>query len=238
MIRSALIPKTFNGSGIASRICSATVLLLVVTVWPVVGNAGFVVSLGLNVPITTTSTADINFGGAAANPFRFQGFFTDSGNHGIQLVDANSGAPSQNLVRLVTLSNRIQLLNRGDSIDSGDLYSGSTKLLHGRKNGNLDSEGNWALQRPNEPLRNLTGYIGVRFAAAGNPSNFHYGWIHYTALTTATSAPYSTGTINGWGYNTNPGESIPAGVPEPSALALVGGLATALAVLNRRRRPS
>ncbi|MFO0526785.1 MAG: PEP-CTERM sorting domain-containing protein [Planctomycetota bacterium] len=233
MIPTALPQQSFATVRSIGSVWFALVLLIVFTAFPLVANGGFVVSLGLNLPLTTTTTTDLDFGGAAATPFRFQGFYTDSGTHGIRLVDAVTGNLSPNLVRFSFGRQKIERLDANEVISGNDNFQGTSSLLHGLRDGNLDLEGDWA-SRP--PIQNLSGYIGVRFAAAGNPTNFHYGWIHYTATSTSTSAPFSTGTINGWGYNTSPGQSILAGVPEPSALALVGGLATALSVLDRRRR--
>ncbi|MFN9770802.1 MAG: hypothetical protein ACK56J_17210 [Planctomycetota bacterium] len=233
MIPTALPQQSFATVRSIGSVWFALVLLIVFTAFPLVANGGFVVSLGLNLPLTTTTTTDLDFGGAAATPFRFQGFYTDSGTHGIRLVDAVTGNLSPNLVRLSLGLQKIERLAANEVISGNDNFQGTSSLLHGLRDGNLDLEGNWA-SRP--PIPNLSGYIGVRFAAAGNSTNFHYGWIHYTATSTSTSAPFSTGTINGWGYNTTPGLRLRAGVAEPSALALVGGLATALSVLTRRRR--
>ena len=235
MIPTALPQQSFATVRSIGSVWFALVLLIVFTAFPLVANGGFVVSLGLNLPLTTATTTDLDFGGAAATPFRLQGFFTDADNHGIRLLDRDILGPSQNLVRRSFGNFGIELLTLNQNIGATDLFTGTTSLLHGLKSGERDREGNWFIQRTNEP-QNLSGYIGVKFAAAGNPSDFHFGWIHYTATSTSTSSPFSTGVINGWGYNTTPGQSILAGVPEPSALALVGGLATALSVLDRRRR--
>jgi hypothetical protein len=212
------------------------ILWAIATLWPAAAQGGFVVSLGLNLPVTTNTTADINFGGAAANPFRLQGFFTDATNHGIRLLDGDPLGPSQNLVRRKFGNTGIELLTLNENIGATDLFTGTTSLLHGLKSGERDNEGNWFIQRTNGLPQNLSGYIGVKFAAAGNTSAFHFGWIHYTATNTSTSSPYSTGVINGWGYNTTPGESILAGVPEPSGLVLLGGLAASFGTWSRRRR--
>jgi hypothetical protein len=209
------------------------ILWAIATLWPTAAQGGFVVSLGLNLPVTTNTTADINFGGAAATPFRFQGFCTDSGTHGIRMVDANSGLFSPNLVRFNLGQNKVERLDFADLVGDGNHFLGSSRLLHGLDEGDINLEGDWALGRP---LQNLSGYIGVRFTASGNPANVHYGWIRYTATSTSTSSPFSTGVINGWGYNTTPGESILAGVPEPSGLVLLGGLAASFGTWSRRRR--
>ena len=228
--------KSYGVSRPLAYIGALAILWAIATLWPAAAQGGFVVSLGLNLPVTTNSSTDLHFGSAAATPFRLQGFFTDANNHGIRLLDRDILGPSQNLVRRSFGNSGIELLTLNQNIGATDLFTGTTSLLHGLKSGVRDPEGNWFTQRPNEPPQNLSGYIGVKFAAAGNPSDFHFGWIHYTATSTSTSSPFSTGVINGWGYNTTPGESILAGVPEPSGLALLGGLAAAFGTVSRRRR--
>ena len=73
-------------------------------------------------------------------------------------------------------------------------------------------------------------YVGVEFEIDGA---MHYGWIN---LYVSSISAY--GQIYGWGYETEPGVSIPAGavaIPEPSTIALLaaGGL---LLALRRKRR--
>jgi len=77
-------------------------------------------------------------------------------------------------------------------------------------------------------------YIGVEFHAA---DGIHYGWIHYEGFSVAK--PFSInrngGFIDSWGWESEPGKAIAAGIiPEPASTTLVV-LACLLAGSHRRR---
>lgn len=67
-------------------------------------------------------------------------------------------------------------------------------------------------------------YLGVRFDLG---SGFQYGWIGVVRDAWVLDA-------FAWGYETDPGVSIPAGAPEPGTLALLA--MGAVAIAGRRRR--
>ncbi len=228
-------PKTASPRPKFNRLRICITLFTLTLGLPALAKAGFVVQLGLNLQVNSGSRTEIDFGGAAGTPFVFNGFFTDLNTHGIELFDLANPGGSPNLIRLEVSSQKIRLHNLGDSIDGNASFAGTTKLLHGLANGALDPEGNWATGRGGA-IQNLSGYVGVQFSAANNPPDIHYGWIHYTALSTSPSTPFSTGVIDGWGYNTTPGEKILAGVPEPSAVGVLISILVSLGTLNRHRR--
>ena len=75
------------------------------------------------------------------------------------------------------------------------------------------------------------GFIGFAFMTNATPGPItgpHYGWLRVTLTSGST-----TGTINGWAYESAAGTSI--AVPEPSACAVLAGLA-ALGLARKRRR--
>lgn len=93
-------------------------------------------------------------------------------------------------------------------------------------------------------MQSANAYIGVEFDIDGS---IHYGWIQYTGFYVAEftffspdgpitfiGANFLGGFINSWGYETEPGVSIIAGIPEPSTglLLMLGGIA----LVGRRTR--
>ena len=69
-------------------------------------------------------------------------------------------------------------------------------------------------------------YLGVRFDTDGGGDNWHYGWIGVVRTGIEFDA-------FAWGYETEPGVPIAAGVPEPTTLVL---FAVAGSLFIRRRR--
>jgi hypothetical protein len=82
--------------------------------------------------------------------------------------------------------------------------------------------GNWTSPTP------LRGALGVKFPVN---SNIHYGYIDVTQL------PDGRITLHGYAYNDVPGESITtAAVPEPAAIAMLGGLLAPCLAWRRLRQ--
>ncbi len=83
-------------------------------------------------------------------------------------------------------------------------------------------------------MQSVNAYIGVEFEIDGA---IHYGWIHYIGFHHPDSGiPLDVlgGFINSWAYETEPGASIIAGIPEPSTCGLI--LLSGLAMIGRRTR--
>jgi len=72
-------------------------------------------------------------------------------------------------------------------------------------------------------------WIGMRFDPG---DGLHYGWINVVRDPDGTD-PYALDAL-AWGYETEPGVPIPAGIPEPGSLALLAF--GAAAALRKRRR--
>lgn len=78
---------------------------------------------------------------------------------------------------------------------------------------------------PNGNFLGLGGevrYLGLKMDL-NNTNQFNYGWIGIRI----TNQEDATGEVVGWGYQTDPGQKIGAGVPEPSSL-LIGLFGAAL----------
>ena len=82
-------------------------------------------------------------------------------------------------------------------------------------------------------------YVGVRFGEVGDTDVFQYGWIGVIPewnTVDVGGVPTDTLVLDAfaWGYETEAGVPIEAGVPEPGTLALLA--MGAVGVLSRRRR--
>jgi hypothetical protein len=117
----------------------------------------------------------------------------------------------------------------------GDILGPNTFSLNGDWHHHTDNGGGTEFGL--FAMQSVDGYIGVEFDINGN---IHYGWIQYTGFyvaeftffspdgpITIIGANFLGGFINSWGYETEPGVSIIAGIPEPSTslLFLMGGIA-------------
>lgn len=83
----------------------------------------------------------------------------------------------------------------------------------------------------------ITGYVGFRFTPVSG-GQLKYGWAQLTVNATGLSGGVATVTLVDYAYEDS-GTAIQAGVtaiPEPSAVALVMGAASLLALRKRRRQ--
>lgn len=103
----------------------------------------------------------------------------------------------------------------------------------------------WTIMRQDGPLRSLTpfdetgGYIGIRMPFGWSP-DYLYGWAHVAGVTDF-GTPLVRATIDGWAYETELNEPIPAGAIPCACDACpvdAGGAwpAAAQAALSRGRR--
>ncbi len=118
-----------------------------------------------------------------------------------------------------------------------DLTRRSNRLID-EDNGTIDSNvGTLVLPHVDSPnwlgLNGDVGYLGLRIRLNDAPE-FNYGWVGVRV----TNEADATGEVVGFGYNSVPGEAIPAGVPEPGTalMAAFGGAAIVGAGLSRRLR--
>jgi hypothetical protein len=93
---------------------------------------------------------------------------------------------------------------------------------------------NWAAE---SAVGTFDGYVGFKFRP-NSVSPFNYAWLQLSVTATGLGNPPSF-TLVDWAYE-NSGAAIQAGntgaIPEPSAVALVMGAASLLAVRRRRRQ--
>jgi hypothetical protein len=114
-----------------------------------------------------------------------------------------------------TLTRRFQA---GAEIGAADAPFGSTSIHFHRRTSKYGSQTYTAFHQGK-----LAGYMGVRFSDVdGN----HYGWI-------SVVRHFSSFDAFAWGYETEPGVPIVAGVPAPDTLA---ALAFGAALTGRRRK--
>ncbi|HEY1787120.1 MAG TPA: PEP-CTERM sorting domain-containing protein [Verrucomicrobiae bacterium] len=109
------------------------------------------------------------------------------------------------------------------------LYPGNSADDEGMFNENANNNG-VAGQWSNSQITD--GYVGIELNLG---SGTDYGWMEFQDNPTASSPVL---TLEGWAYDTTPGEGIVAGVvPEPSAVALLGvGALGFVASLRKRRK--
>ena len=164
-------------------------------------------------------TAGVGSNGAtgATNPLGFVGISVAGAsshvyNYPSRLAAGVSVGPSKNFVTVSGPASSLQ----GGSLAFGAGFTNSK----------------WAKNGKN------SGYLGIDFSINGA---LHYGFIQMTVATNTSASPRSI-TLIGGGYETSANTAIitaaqPAGVPEPSSLALLaaGGLGVA-AFRNRRKK--
>jgi hypothetical protein len=129
---------------------------------------------------------------------------------------------------------------------AGDILGSNTTFLSGDWHHHTDNISNPITNSYSSlgRMQSQDAYIGVEFDIYGNT---HYGWIQYTGFYVAEftffspdgpitfiGANFLGGFINSWGYETEPGVSIIAGIPEPSTglFLMLGGIA----LVGRRTR--
>ncbi len=204
-------------------IVASMALFLIISLGDVRGSV--VVSGPLDIKLGRTlgdfETYSFNFDGAAANNvvFNVQPPSGVAGSSWIEVSGAQFVTSGGNVARMDFGALISSTLNPGFSwgAGGGTLHGG---ILFG---GNLTLSGSFA--------PDAFGYLGLRF----QNTNFQtvYGWIEYRALSTDSSQ--TRGQITGWGYQSDVGNGVTfAGVPEPSALLLVGSLVGLIAARRRR----
>ena len=141
-----------------------------------------------------------------------------------------------------TLSTGSDVGGKVSPVHYGSILGADTSILGGDWHHYKDNRGNSGFGL--STMQSEDAYIGVEFDIDGNT---HYGWIQYTGFYVAEFTFFSPdgpvtviganelgGFINSWGYETEPGVPIAAGIPEPSTtILLTGGL---IALVGRRRR--
>ncbi len=189
-------------------------------------------TVGVTVNSADIGSYDLDVDLSGTTDFTFQaGFVQDPiGNVGfaqIKLPFASSNA-------FVVDSNTgdgfppVSLLQTGDSVSGANMFAFFGDL------GELASE---FLAPPTGNFFGQTGFVGLRFAAAGGDL---YGFAEITVDGPNAANPYSI-TIGRVGYETAVGQSvvIPGGtgaVPEPGSLALLAAAGIGF-LASRRRRP-
>jgi hypothetical protein len=124
-------------------------------------------------------------------------------------------------------------------VSAGSILGSDTFTLDGDWHHHTDNVSNPSLGFTYSVLNTMqseNAYIGVEFDIGGNT---HFGWIQYTGFyvaeftfispdgpVTVIGANVLGGFIDSWGYETEAGVPIVAGIPEPSssALLLFGGI--------------
>lgn len=134
-----------------------------------------------------------------------------------------------------TLSTGSDVGGKIESVAYGSIIGADTSTLNGGWHHHTDNRGASGFGLFN--MQYADAYIGVEFYI---DSNLHYGWIQYTGFYVAEFTFFSPdgpitfiganilgGFINSWGYETEPGVSIIAGIPEPSTgiLLMIGTIA-------------